>query len=44
MPPVAGVSIICAKMAGVNPMEVAKRNAPGMILACIAVLVLLLYK
>ena len=44
MSPVAGGLIICATLAGTTPMEVAKRNAPGMVLACIAVLVLLLYK
>jgi len=44
MSPVAGGLIICATLAGVSPMEVAKRNAPGMILACITVLVLLLYR
>jgi DcuC family C4-dicarboxylate transporter len=44
MSPVAGGLIICATLAGASPMEVAKRNAPGMILACIAVLVLLLYR
>jgi len=44
MSPVAGGLIICAVLAGVSPMEVAKRNAPGMIIACIAVLILLLYR
>ncbi|MBP2626214.1 MAG: C4-dicarboxylate anaerobic carrier-like protein [Firmicutes bacterium] len=44
MSPVAGGLIICATLAGASPMEVAKRNAPGMSLACIAVLVLLLYR
>ena len=44
MSPVAGGLIICAALAGVLPMEVAKRNAPGMIIACIAVLILLLYR
>jgi DcuC family C4-dicarboxylate transporter len=44
MSPVAGGLIICATLAGVSPMEVAKRNAPGMILACIATLILLLYR
>ena len=44
MSPVAGGLIICAGLAGTSPMEVAKRNAPGMVLACIAVLVLLLYR
>ena len=44
MSPVAGGLIICATLAGVSPMEVAKRNAPGMIIACIATLLLLLYR
>ncbi|AIF51296.1 C4-dicarboxylate transporter DcuC [Pelosinus sp. UFO1] len=44
MSPVAGGLIICSTLAGVSPMEVAKRNAPGMILACIATLILLLYR
>ena len=44
MSPVAGGLIICAGLAGVSPMEVAKRNAPGMVLACVATLILLLYK
>lgn len=44
MSPVAGGLIICSTIAGVSPMETAKRNAPGMILACIVTMVLLLYK
>ena len=44
MSPVAGGLIICAGLAGVSPVEVAKRNAPGMVLACIATLILLLYR
>ncbi len=44
MSPVAGGLIICATIAGVSPMEAAKRNAPGMILACIVTMILLLYK
>ena len=44
MSPVAGGLIICATLAGVSPMEVAKRNAPGMIIACIVTLILLLYR
>lgn len=44
MSPVAGGLIICATLAGVSPIEVAKRNAPGMIVACLAVMGLLLYK
>ncbi len=44
MSPVAGGLIICATLAGVSPMEVAKRNAPGMIIAVIVTMVLLLYK
>lgn len=44
MSPVAGGLIICSSIAGVSPMEAAKRNAPGMVLACIATMILLLYK
>lgn len=44
MSPVAGGLIICATLAGVSPIEVAKRNAPGMIIACIVVTIMLLYK
>jgi len=39
MSPVAGGAIVCATIAGVNPMEIAKRTAPGMFLALIAVLI-----
>lgn len=42
MSPLAGAAIIVSTMAGVNPLEVAKRNAPGMILAAIAVMFILL--
>lgn len=42
MSPVAGAAIVCAQLAGVDPMELAKRNAPGMILAAIAAMVILL--
>lgn len=42
MSPIAGACIICATIAGVNPMELAKRNAPGMILAIIASMFILL--
>lgn len=41
MSPVAGGMIICAGLAGTSPVETAKRNAPGMILACIATTILL---
>ncbi|MBP2667081.1 MAG: C4-dicarboxylate anaerobic carrier-like protein [Firmicutes bacterium] len=44
MSPVAGGLIICSTIAGVSPMETAKRNAPGMVLACIVTMILLLYK
>jgi DcuC family C4-dicarboxylate transporter len=40
MSPVAGAAIVCASIAKVNPMEIAKRNAPGMILAAIALIIL----
>ncbi|EGO65847.1 C4-dicarboxylate transporter DcuC [Acetonema longum] len=42
MSPVAGAAIVCAQLAGVDPIELAKRNAPGMILAAIAGMLLLL--
>jgi len=40
MSPVAGVAIVCASIAKVNPMELAKRNAPGMILAAIVLIIM----
>lgn len=42
MSPIAGAAIVCAAIAGVSPMELAKRNAPGMILATIAAMFILL--
>lgn len=42
MSPVAAAAIICANLAGVNPMEIAKRNAVPTVLAAITVTVLLL--
>jgi DcuC family C4-dicarboxylate transporter len=42
MSPVAGSAIICAKMAGVNPIELAKRNAIPTIAATIVVMLTLL--
>ena len=44
MSPIAGGMVICAGLAGCSPLESAKRNAPGMIVACLAVMFLLLYK
>lgn len=43
MSPLAGAAIICASYAGTSPMEVAKRNAPGMVLACLVATYLLVY-
>lgn len=43
MSPIAGATIICAGIAGVNPIEVAKRTCPGMIIAMIAGMFLLLF-
>jgi len=43
MSPVAGGMIICATLAGVSPMETAKRNAPGMIIAMLSTMFLLLF-
>jgi DcuC family C4-dicarboxylate transporter len=42
MSPIAGSAIICASLAGVNPMELTKRNAPGMIIAVIVSMFILL--
>ncbi len=42
MSPVAGAAIVCAQLAGVNTIELTKRNAPGMIIAAIAVMMILL--
>lgn len=41
MSPVAGACIICAGIAGVSPVEVAKRNMPSMIIALIVTFFLL---
>ncbi|MBP2016954.1 DcuC family C4-dicarboxylate transporter [Symbiobacterium terraclitae] len=41
MSPVAGAAIVVSGIAGVNPIEVAKRNAPGMILASIVAFVMM---
>lgn len=43
MSPIAGATIICATLAKVNPFEIAKRNALGMILASVAAMVILMY-
>lgn len=42
MSPIAGAAIICASIAGVSPMELAKRNAPGMLIAVIVSMFILL--
>lgn len=44
MSPIAGGMVICATLAGCSSMESAKRNAPGMIIACAALLLLMMYK
>jgi DcuC family C4-dicarboxylate transporter len=41
--PIAGAAIICASIAGVNPMELAKRNAVGMVLAVLTLMFIMLY-
>lgn len=41
--PIAGATIICAGIAGVDPMEVCKRNALGITLALLAGMMLLLF-
>ncbi len=44
MSPIAGGAIICCAFAKVNPMELAKRNAPGMVIAAIVTMLLLVYR
>lgn len=41
MSPLAGAAIVCAGLAGVNPLEIAKRNAPGMFIAVTVCMLLL---
>lgn len=43
MSPVAGGMIICATLAGVSPIETAKRNAPGMIVATLVLMLTMLF-
>ena len=38
MSPVAGAGIVCASIAKVSPVELAKRNAPGMLIAAVVVM------
>lgn len=40
--PIAGVTIVCAGLAGVNPVEMVKRTAPGMILATLFIALFML--
>ncbi len=42
MSPVAGAAIVCAGLAGVNPVELTKRNGPAMLLAAIVTMVVLM--
>lgn len=42
MSPVAGAAIVCAQLAGVSTIELTKRNAPGMIIAAIVVMMFLM--
>ncbi len=42
MSPLAGAAIVCAGLAGVNPVEIAKRTAPGAIVAVIFIAVFFL--
>ncbi|WP_196602331.1 C4-dicarboxylate transporter DcuC [Pectinatus frisingensis] len=43
MSPVAGGMIICATLANVSPMETAKRNAPGMIISMLILMIIMLF-
>lgn len=42
MSPVSGSSIICSQLAGVNPIELTKRNAPAMLIGAIVMMFMLL--
>ncbi|SDH56227.1 C4-dicarboxylate transporter DcuC [Propionivibrio dicarboxylicus] len=44
MSPIAGGMVICAGFAGCSPLESAKRNAPGMFIACCVTMWMMLYK
>ncbi len=43
MSPAAGACVICAGLAGADPVDLMKRNAPGMIIALIVSLLMLMY-
>jgi len=40
MSPVAGGTIICATLAGVNPIDIVKRTAPGLLISLVALLIM----
>ncbi len=42
MSPLAGATIVCAGLANINPMEIAKRTAPGMIVGVIFIALIML--
>jgi DcuC family C4-dicarboxylate transporter len=42
--PIAGVTIVCASIAKVTTVDIVKCSAPGMIVACIATMIMLLYR
>jgi len=42
MSPIAGAAIVCSSIAGVSPLELAKRNALGMIISAIVIMFILL--
>lgn len=40
--PVAGAAIVCAQLAHVDPIEISKRNAPGMVIAAVVSMMIML--
>jgi len=42
MSPVAGAAIVCAGIAKVNPIELSKRTWPGMLIAAVVAMLMLL--
>lgn len=43
MSAISGATIICAGFAGINPLEIGKRNAPGMVIALIVTYLILMH-
>lgn len=40
--PISGACLVCAALSGTSPMDIAKRNIPGMVIACLVSMFILL--